>query len=106
MKAMLFAVLEDVHATEEMLKGLAKEGFNGTVAGASSVHRAFAGGGASLSLSDFAEGVKEPNLTVFFIVDEERLPLLQRRIREATGAFKEIHGAMMVIPLASYEGSF
>ena len=31
---------------------------------------------------------------------------LQEAIREQTGSFQKIHGAMMVFPLEQYEGSF
>jgi hypothetical protein len=58
------------------------------------------------SLSDYAEGVKEPNLAVTFVVDEDKLEELKTLIHKGTEGFKKIHGAMMVLPIAYYEGSF
>ena len=109
MKVMLFCVFEDSRETKEMLSSLQEDGYNGTLMGASSVNHAFSRkteGVAAYSLSDFAEGVKEPNLTVFFLLEEKELPKVQGTIREKSGNFEKIRGMMVVLPATSYEGSF
>ncbi|MBP5217110.1 MAG: hypothetical protein J6038_04670 [Bacilli bacterium] len=109
MKVMLFCVFEDSRETQQMLSSLQEDGYNGTLMGASSVNHAFsrkADGVASYSLSDFAEGVKDPNLTAFFLLEEEELRKVQSIIREKTENFQKIHGMMVVLPATSYEGSF
>ena len=109
MKAMLFSVFEDSRETQEMLSFLQEQGYNGTLMGASSVNHAFSGKGnaaAAYSLADFAEGVKDPNLAAFFLLDEEELPKVQAIIREKSGNFQMIHGMMIVLPVTSFEGSF
>ena len=110
MKYMLWTVFEDSHATQELLRNLFANGFNGTMMGASSVNHTYSQNVKAkqpmFSLSDFAEGVKECNLAVTFVVDEEKLDDLKSLIRQGTDGFKTIHGAMMVLPIAYYEGSF
>ncbi|MBO4541231.1 MAG: hypothetical protein J5736_04570 [Bacilli bacterium] len=109
MKVMLFCVFEDSRETQEMLSSLQEDGYNGTLMGASSVNHAFSrkrNAVAAYSLSDYAEGVKDPNLTAFFLLDEEELPKVQGIIREKTSGFEKIHGMMVVLPAASFEGSF
>ena len=108
MKYVLFTVFEDSQATQSLLADLFKKGYNGTMMGASSVNHTFSEkkNAPMFSLSNYAEGVKDPNLAVFFIIEEERLKPLQEAIREQTSSFTKIHGAMMVFPLQQYEGSF
>ncbi|MDO5330844.1 MAG: hypothetical protein Q4F15_05455 [Bacillota bacterium] len=110
MKRIVFCVFEDLDATRDMLYSLKDLGYNGTLMGSSSVNRSFAckkkaGQGAFFSLSDYAEGVKEPNLTAFFLVDEEEADKLKQLIREGTEEFSKIHGVMFSFPVSDYEGS-
>ena len=110
MKYMLWTVFEDSKATQDLLRSLLQGGYNGTMMGASSVNHTYSQNQKAkqpmFSLSDYAEGVKEPNLAVTFVVDEEKLEDLKTLIHEGTEGFKKIHGAMMVLPIAYYEGSF
>ena len=108
-KYMLWTVFEDSQSTQELLRSLLKDGYNGTMMGASSVNHTYSHNAKKapmFSLSDYAEGVKEPNLAVTFVVDEDKLEELKTLIHKGTEGFKKIHGAMMVLPIAYYEGSF
>ena len=108
MKQVLFTVFEDGVKTHELLLLLKQDGFNGTIMGSSSVNHALRGEkkGAFFPLSEYAEGVREPNLTIFFLVEEERMLELRGKIKEATKDFQLINGCMFSLPVTSYEGSF
>jgi hypothetical protein len=43
---------------------------------------------------------------MFVIVEQEKLPRLQDDIRRLSGNFQKIHGAMFVVPIQDFEGSF
>ena len=46
------------------------------------------------------------NLTLFIVIEEEKLEALKQEIREATENWTKIKGGMFVLPLTSVEGTF
>ena len=46
------------------------------------------------------------NMTLFIIIDEDKLEPLKQEIREATGNWTKAKGGMFVLPLLSVEGTF
>ena len=109
MKVMLFAILDRMDATENLLRSLSKEGYNGTVLSATSVKHVLpklAGQGVSVSLSMLTDDLPSGNITLFIIIDEEKLDDLKKEIREATGNWTKAKGGMFVLPLLSVEGTF
>ena len=109
MKVMLFAILDRMDATEELLRSLSKEGYNGTVLpthGMKHVLPKLAGEGVSVSLSMLTDDLPSGHMTLFIIIDEEKLEDLKKEIREATGNWTKAKGGMFVLPLLSVEGTF
>lgn len=112
MKVLLFAVLERGQATDQLYSAIINDGYNGTMIKTQSLKHILKGTdlekAAAISLSEIAEETHEAgqNSTMFVIVDEEKLPRLQKDIREYTEHFAKIHGAMFVVPIDSFEGSF
>lgn len=112
MKVMLFAVLERGRATDELYSAIIADGYNGTIIKTQSLKHILRNeefeNAATLSLSQIAEETHEggQNSTMFVIVDEKKLSRLQQDIREHTENFTRIHGAMFVVPISSFEGSF
>jgi hypothetical protein len=112
MKVLLFAVLERGRLTDALYSAIIADGYNGTMIKTQSLKHVLQNENfekaAALSLSEIAENTHEPgqNSTMFIIVDETKLPRLQEDIRKHTDNFKKIHGAMFVVPLSSFEGSF
>ena len=109
MKTLLFVILDHVGATEELLQRLSKEGYNGTVISTTGMHHVlpkFEDQSVSVSLSTIVDGLPSGNLTLFIIIDAEKLESLKSEIREATGEFKLIPGGMFSLPLFDVEGSF
>jgi hypothetical protein len=112
MKMMLFAVLERGRDTDALYSTLIADGYNGTLIKTQSLKHVLQNEdlskAAALSLSEIAEDTHEPgqNSTMFLIVDQEKLPRLQEDIRRLSGNFKKIHGAMFVVPIQGFEGSF
>lgn len=110
MKVMLFAILDHVPATEELLRRLSKEGYNGTVIDTVGMHHVLPkftdSGSTAVSLANLVDDLPKGNLTIFIVIDEEKLNGLKEEIRDATGNFTEVKGGMFVLPLASVEGTF
>jgi uncharacterized protein YaaQ len=110
MKVMLFAILDHVGATEELLRDLSKEGYNGTVIDTVGMHHVLPKftekGSAAVSLANLVDDLPKGNLTLFIIIEEEKLETLKNKIREATGNFSDVKGGMFVLPLVSVEGTF
>lgn len=109
MKKLIFAVFENKHGSEEVLTELSHAGFNGTVIPSTSLRHTLLSGGevpmfftaAHLDVDKF-----ENNTSLFLIVEEEKVPEVRKIIREITEDFTAAKGAMVVIPLEEYEGSF
>ena len=112
MKVLLFAILERGRETDALYSAIIADGYNGTMIKTQSLKHVLQNEdlekAAALSLSEIAEDTHEPgqNSTMFIIVEEAKLARLQKDIREHTGNFKKIHGAMFVVPITSFEGSF
>lgn len=109
MKTLLFVILDHVGATEELLQKLSKEGYNGTVISTTGMHHVLPkleDQSVSVSLSTIVDGLPSGNLTLFIIIDSDKLELLKAEIREATGEFKLIQGGMFSLPLLDVEGNF
>jgi|LAHS01.1.fsa_nt_gb hypothetical protein len=112
MKVLLFAVLDRGPATDALYSAIIADGYNGTIIKTQSLKHILAKNDlespAVLSLSQIAEDTHEAgqNSTMFVIVDENKLPKLQKDIRQYTENFTKIHGAMFVVPIESFEGSF
>lgn len=109
MKVMLFAILDRLDATEELIRSLSKEGYNGTVISTTDIKHILpqlTGGGVSVSLSMLADDLPSGNVTLFIIIDEDKLEDLKQEIRDATGNWTKAGGGMFVLPLLSFEGTF
>ncbi len=109
MKVLLFVILDHNPITEDLLRKLSKEGYNGTVLPCSGMHHVlpkFHGGGAAVSLSEIDDDLPSGNFTLFIIIEEEQADGLKKEIREATENFTKAKGGMFVLPLSSVEGSF
>ncbi len=110
MKKILFAVLERGQETDALYSSIIDSGYNGTLIKTQSLKHVLNNDSfkAVLSLSQIAEDTHEAgqNATIFVIVDEEKLPTLRAMIREHTSNFDKIHGAMFVLPIEDFEGSF
>lgn len=110
MKKILFCVLERGIKTDELYSDIIDSGYNGTLIKTQSLKHILNNDSfkAVLSLSQIAENTHEPgqNATIFVIVDEEKLETLKEKIRAHTGNFVDIHGAMFVLPIEGFEGSF
>ncbi|MCR5079343.1 MAG: hypothetical protein K6B65_05475 [Bacilli bacterium] len=109
MKVMLFAILDHTEATEDLLRRLSKEGFNGTIISSTGMHHVLpklGGESVSVSLSMIADDLPSGNLTLYIVIDEEKLEDLKCEIREATGNWTKVKGGMFVLPLLSVEGTF
>ena len=112
MKVMLFAVLDRGPITDELYNAIIMDGYNGTIIKTQSLkhllHNEDFTNPAVLSLSQIAEHTHASgqNTAMFVIVEEEKLDKLQEDIRHYTENFTKVHGAMFVIPVESFEGSF
>ena len=109
MKSLLIAILEHVPATEQLIRDLSKQGYNGTVidaAGLRHVLPKFHDQSAAVSLANLVDDAPSGNITLFIVVDEERKEALKDTLREATGRFETIKGGMLVYPLTDVEGFY
>lgn len=112
MKVLLFAVLDRGEATDALYAAIIADGYNGTIIKTQSLKHILNNAAlektAVLSLSEIAEDthLSGQNSTMFVIVDDTKLPQLQKDIRHYTENFTKIHGAMFVVPIESFEGSF
>ena len=55
---------------------------------------------------EIVDDLPQGNLTLFIIIEEEKLEALKNEIRSSTDNFHQIKGGMFVLPLASVEGTF
>lgn len=108
MKKLLFCILDSTPKSQELLRTLSKEGYNGTVMNTVGMHHVLPklNGGAAISLSTMVEDEPRGNLTLFIIIEEDEMPKLKERIRELTNNFEDIKGGMFGLPLESFEGTF
>ncbi len=110
MKVLLFAILDHVPASEQLLRNLSKEGYNGTVMPTEGMHHAFPQLGDSrvkaVSLAALTDDIPNGNFTLFIVLEDDRLESLQEEIRSATGNFQTIKGGMFVLPVSSVEGFY
>lgn len=108
MKVLFFAVLERGTASDLLLRDLSVKGYNGTLIQTESLKHILKGkdGSAFISLSELAENTPDTNISMFFIIDDSKIPEIKKEFREFTGDFEKAHGAMFVIPIADFEGSF
>lgn len=110
MKVLLFAILDHVPASEQLIRSLSKEGYNGTVIPTEGMHHVFPefhdGTSKAVSLAALTEDLPSGNLTLFIVIEEEKLEAVQKEIRDATSSFTKVKGGMFVLPLTSVEGFF
>ena len=109
MKTLLFAILDNVPATEDLLRLLSQEGYNGTVIPTSGLHHVLPkfddSTSGAISLSSMVDDLPSGNITLFVVIDDNKVEALKETIRKATGNFKSIKGGMFILPVASVEGS-
>ena len=109
MKKLLFAILDHVPATEELLRRLSEKGYNGTVIPTSGLHHILPKFDDDMSgaipLAAMVDDLPSGNLTLFITIDEDKLDDLKKMIREATYSFKSIKGGMFVLQSTDNEGS-
>ncbi len=104
---MLYVVLDKGEDTRLLLNQIVKDGYNGTLIRTKGIkHLSGDDTSAYLSLSQIAENTDDASATVFFILEEDKLVPLQNEIKKGTDHFKKIHGAMFVLPIKDFEGSF
>ncbi|HBM70862.1 MAG TPA: hypothetical protein DEF61_02385 [Firmicutes bacterium] len=110
MKVLLFAILDHQEETEKLLHQLSSEGYNGTVIPTSGLHHVLPSFNDSqtgaISLSCMVDDLPSGNITLFIVIEEEKVEILKEKIRNATSSFKKIKGGMFVLPLSSVEGTF
>jgi len=108
MKVLFFAVLERGAASSALLKDLSVRGYNATLIQTESLKHVLKGqeGSAFISLSELADNTPDTNNSMFFIIDETKVPEIKKAFREYTADFTKAHGAMFIIPIADFEGSF
>ena len=105
MKVLLFAILDHVTATEQLIRSLSKEGYNGTVIPTEGMHHVFPQFYDSKSTAVSLAALTD-DLTLFIVLEEEELAKVQNEIRSATLNFQKIRGGMFVLPVTSVEGFF
>lgn len=112
MKYLLFAILENTENCQDLLKELSMTGFNGTVIPTASLthtllnstrleEEPFFG-----TLRHLVENKFEGNTTLYMVLDEEKLVIAKKIIRDVTRQFTLTRGGMFEVALAGYEGSF
>lgn len=110
MKVLLFAILDHVDATEKLLHKLSSQGYNGTVIPTSGLHHVLPKfedtQSGAISLASMVDDLPSGNLTLFIVIEEEKVDELKQEIREATSNFKKVKGGMFILPLVDVEGSF
>lgn len=110
MKHLLFVILENKSETQDVIHELADKGFNGTILSSTSVHNYMLDEEEDtpsfFSLAHIAENKFVHNTTLYFILDDEKIPEVQQIIREITGNFTKVRGGMFKTPIESFEGSF
>jgi hypothetical protein len=108
MKVLFFAVLEKGAASDSLLKALSVKGYNGTLIQTESLKHVLKShdGAAFISLSELADNTPDMNNSMFFIIDETKVPEIKQEFRDFTADFTKAHGAMFIIPIEDFEGSF
>ena len=103
MKVLLFAILDHVDATEKLLHKLSSQGYNGLHHVLPKFEDTQSG---AISLASMVDDLPSGNLTLFIVIEEEKVDELKQEIREATSNFKKVKGGMFILPLVDVEGSF
>ena len=110
MKHLLFLVLENKSATQDVIHELAAKGFNGTILSSTSVHNYMLDEEEDVpsffSLAHIGENKFVHNTTLYFILEDEKLKEVQQIIRDITENFTKVRGGMFKTPIESFEGSF
>lgn len=110
MKHLLFVVLENKSATQDIIHELSNRGFNGTILSSSSVHNYMLDEEEDVpsffSLAHIGENKFVHNTTLYFILEDEKLKEVQQIIRDITKNFTIVKGGMFKTPIESFEGSF
>lgn len=111
MKNLLFLILDHGDLVDSIFKELSLEGYNATVLEARSIKHLLEDEEHDdinfFHISHLEHRLTFPASTFcYFIVDDEKLDALKNCIREQTGAFKKIKGAMFSYPISDFEGSF
>lgn len=111
MKHLLFVVLVNKKETNDLLLKLSQQGFNGTVLSSTSlkhlIHEEEDEDAISfLSLAHISEKKYVHNTTIYFILEDDDLKIVQQSIRNITENFNVVKGGMFSTPIESYEGSF
>ena len=110
MKHLLFVVLENKHATQDLIHELSKKGFNGTILSSTSVHNFMLDEEEDVpsffSLAHISENKFVHNTTLYFLLEEDKLEEVQQIIRDITKNFTVVKGGMFKTPIESFEGSF
>ena len=107
MKKVLYLVLENSPKAIETLEELKKEGFNATVVSTESLRHALDESPEDHHFFGLRHLEKEVTTSsmCLFIIDEEKLPVITKVIKEYTNNFKDIKGFMYSQSVDNYEGS-
>ena len=107
MKKVLYLVLENTPKAVSTLLELRQEGFNATVVSTESLRRALDESPEDHHFFGLRHLEKEVTTSTLclFIVEEEKLPLITKVIKERTNDFKDITGFMYSQSIDNYEGS-
>ena len=110
MKHLLFVVLENKPATQDLIHELSKKGVNGTILSSTSVHNYMLDEEEDVpsffSLAHISENKFVHNTTLYFILEDDKIEEVQKTVREITKNFTKVKGGMFKTPIESFEGSF
>lgn len=109
MKHLIIAIMDDRHVAEEVLSSLSKSGYNGSVISSTSLKHTLENGGEIpmfVNLANFESDRLENNTTLNILVEENIIDDVLDIIREKTKSFTLCKGAMFVVPVERFEGSF
>lgn len=109
-KILLFATLEDTLETSNLLKHLSYEGYNGTVFETTSLKHVLKDAEEDaplfITLNHVLANNFEKNTTIFFLLKEKDIKIVQETIREFTHGFTTTKGCIYSLKVDSFEGSF